>query len=606
MATDLAKPSTPINPKLEPRVDPATNRMVVGRFSVAQTSLLTALLYGFKHHTNWREREYYFWRCADEMWNTRPELALPMFERNPWSEKTIRYAIRNKYLAVGGAANSAKSHTMAGYGIIKWLSDPANTLVLITSTTLIEARKRIWGSVIKLMSVIEDIAPCKIRDSIGSIAYVNAKGRLFDTAGISLIAAEKAQTREATGKFIGIKAGTVLVIADELSELSPAIIEACMTNLSKNPKLEVKAMSNPSSRFDAFGDWATPKGGWDKVNVMADEEWETSRGGTFIRLDGEKSPNILAGRTIYPYLPTQEQLDEDRAVIGVDSRGYMRMVRAIFFDSDDEEVIYTEGDIAKNRGTSAANWMTRPTLVAGLDPGFTNGGDRCVLHVGHIGYETDGRLTFEFGKHHLLFDDASDKATPRTYQIVTQLKELCTRLGIPPENLAIDATGAGAPFCDVVAGEWSPKFTRVSFGGAPTDMRVSDVHARTADELYANMVSELWYVGKELLRTQQIRGIRPELANEITKRSFSLVKSGSLRIQIESKKAFKLRIGRSPDIADAGFLALHVARVRFGLSSIALPELTADGQLRRIPKPRRSIGDLREALHNDDAYLPDN
>lgn len=586
-------------------MDPASQKMIVGRFSVSQTSLLTALLFGFKHHTSWREREYYFWRCADEMWNVRPELALPMFERNPWSEKTIRYAIKEKYLAVGGAANSAKSHTMAGYGIIKWLSDPGNTLVLITSTTLIEARKRIWGSIIKLMSVIEDIAPCKIRDSIGSIAYVNAKGRLFDTAGISLIAAEKAQTREATGKFIGIKAGTVVVIADELSELSPAIIEACMTNLSKNPKLEVKAMSNPSSRFDAFGDWATPMGGWTSVNVMADEEWRTSRGGLFIRLDGEKSPNILAGKVLYPYLPTQEQLDEDRAVIGVESRGYMRMVRAIFFDSDDDEVIYTEGDIVKNRGTAVGEWMGRPGLVAGLDPGFTNGGDRCVLHIGHIGYEVDGRMTFQFGKHYLLFDDASDKATPRSYQIVTQVRAICTRLGIPPENLAVDATGAGAPFCDVLAGEWSAKFMRVTFGGVPTDMRVSDVHAKKANELYVNMVSELWYVGKELLRTQQIRGITSELANEITKRSFSLVKSGNLRIQIESKASFKLRIGRSPDIADAGFLALHVARARFGLSSLALPELTADGQLRRMPKPRRTIKDLGDAMYNEDGYLPD-
>ena len=38
-------------------------------------------------------------------------------------------------------------------------------------------------------------------------------------------------------------------------------------------------------------------------------------------------------------------------------------------------------------------------------------------------------------------------------------------------------------------------------------------------------------------------------------------------VQIESKKEMKLRTKKSPDISDAGFLALHLARVRHGVSS---------------------------------------
>jgi len=563
-----------------------------------QTSLLTALLMGFRYHTRWQDKEFYFWRIADELWNTRPDLNKPMFERNPWSEYLVREAIKNKYLAIGGAANSAKSHTMAGYAIIKWMCDPANTLVMITSTTLTEARKRIWGSVIKLMSVIEDIAPCKIRDSIGSIAYVNNNGTLFDSAGLSLIAGEKSRTREAVGKFIGIKAPTVIVIGDELSELSPAIIEACMSNLSKNDRLEVKAMSNPNSRFDAFGDWATPKDGWDSVNVLGDYEWKTSRGGKYIRLNGEKSPNILAGKVLYSYLPKAEQLEEDRAVMGPESRGYMRMVKAVFFDSDDDEVIYTPQEIVNGGGTAKAVWSGRPELVAGLDPGFTNGGDRTVLHVGHVGYETSGSFTFELGRHFLLFDDASDKSTPRTYQIVQQVKKLCDKLGIAPANLAVDSTGAGAPFCDVLAGEWSNKFLRVSFGGKPTDKRVSEMHQKCGDELFTNRASELWYVGKELLRTKQLKGISTEFAGEIVGRGYEMRKHGSLKVQIESKEEYKKRLGKSPDIADAGFLALDAARTRFGLTSMAPPETDDDG-IPKMRRPRRSIKQLSDALQSD-------
>jgi len=581
--------------------------MIVGDYEIPVSPALTAHLTGFRHHEDWKAKEYYFWKIADLLWN-RPEFEKPMFERNPWSEYTVREALKEKYLAIGGAANSAKSHTMAGFAIISWLADPSNTLVLITSTTLTEARKRIWGSVIRLMTVIEDIAPCKIRDSIGSIAYKNEGGTLFDTAGLSLIAGDKSKARQASAKFIGIKAPKIIVIADELSELSPSIIESCMANLSKNENLQVKAMSNPNSMFDAFGDWATPKGGWDSVNVLQDDEWRTSRGGKYIRLDGERSPNVLAGKVLYPYLPTIEQLEEDRAVLGPESRGYMRMVRAIFFDSDDEEVVFSEQEIANSGSTNKVRaWNGPPNRVAGLDPGFTNGGDRCVLYTGLVGYDADtNAMVFELENYHLLFDDANDKTTSRSLQIAKQVKTLCTKLKVPPENLAVDATGAGEPFCDVVAGEWSNRFIRVQFGGKATDKRVSDVHRRTGTELYANRVSELWYVGKELNRTRQLKGVTPEFANEIVKRTFELTKAlNNLRVRIESKDSFKQRIGRSPDLADAGFLALDAARTRYGLTAIE-PIDYKDNDIRlNMPRPHRKISHYADALESDMDSLPE-
>ena len=151
---------------LEPRIDKATNKMDVGGLIIPITNTLTALLYGFANHPKPIAREYYFWRVADELWN-RDDLPEHMFIKHPWAEKIIHECINEKYLAIGGAASSGKSHTLAGYGIIKWLARPRDTLVLMTSTTLREARKRVWGSVISLLSVI-DGAPINIRDSIGS------------------------------------------------------------------------------------------------------------------------------------------------------------------------------------------------------------------------------------------------------------------------------------------------------------------------------------------------------------------------------------------------------------------------------------------------------
>jgi hypothetical protein len=578
---------------LEPRIDPTTKKMDVGGFLIPPTNLITALLFGFAKHTSPKAKEYYFWRCCDELWND-PDMPEPMMVRHPWAEEMIRAAINNKYLAVGGSASSGKSHTFAAWGIINWLSQPQDTLVMMTSTTLREARRRIWGSVISLLTVIQE-APCKIRDSIGSVAYVNENGDLIERAGLMLIAAEKSKTREAVGKFIGIKQKRVIVIADELSELSEAILHAGLTNLSKNPSFQMIGMSNPNSRFDAFGIWAEPKKGWDSVDTNTADNWATKWNGHYLRLDGERSPNILAGRTIYPWLPTEEKLDEDRALLGQESRGYMRMVRAVFFDSDETQGIYSEAELTASGAMRKVEWAANPILVAGLDPAFTNGGDRTILYTAKVGYNKGGHYVFELDEAIHLNDDATNKAVPRTYQIVRQIKEHCQRRNILPENLAVDATGAGAPFCDVLAGEWSPSIFRVSFGGKPSDKRVSANSKLTGEELYTNRVSELWFVGKELMRTKQLFGISADLAQEICSRNYDLIKGGSLKVKIESKPEFKSRFGKSPDLADAAFLALDCARQRLGLVAMEPPNDVTDAGFRR----QVTIRSLSNALSSD-------
>jgi len=584
---------------LEPRIDPKTKRMDVGGFKIPPTSLLTALLYGFANHEVVAAKEYYFWRICDELWNN-DELPEKLMVRHPWATLMIRAALENKYLAVGGSASSGKSHTMAAWGIVNWLCQPQDTLVLMTSTTLREARKRIWGSVMSLLSVIDD-APIKIRDSIGNAAYINEKGTLIERAGLSLISAEKSKTKEAVGKFIGIKQKRVILIGDELSELSEAILNAGLTNLSKNPSFQMIGMSNPNSRFDAFGIWSTPKDGWDSVDTNLDDEWDTKWQGKYLRLDGEKSPNILAGETVYPWLPTEEKLDEDKALLGVESRGYMRMVRAVFFDSDETTGIYTENEITSSGAMKKVEWQGTPVNLCGIDPAFTNGGDRTILYTAKCGYDTSGQYVIEFGEALHLNDDATNKAVPRTYQIVQQIKDKCLKLKILPENVSVDATGAGAPFCDVLAGEWSNKFMRISFGGKASDKRVSANSPKVGLDLYVNRVSELWFVGKELMRTKQVFGINSDLAQEITERNYDMVKSGSLRMKIESKPEFKARFGRSPDLADAAFLALDCARQRLGLVAVDPPETTNT----TMPYRRTTIKTLSNALQNAESTLID-
>jgi hypothetical protein len=582
---------------LEPRVNPTTKNMDVGGLAIKTTSLITALLYGFAHHPKVIAREYYFWRICDELWN-REDLPEPMMVRHPWAEQMIRAALKDKYLAIGGSASSGKSHTMAAWGIIQWLCQPRDTLVLMTSTTLREARKRVWGSVMSLLSVIEG-APIKIRDSIGNAAYVDENGTLIERAGLSLIAAERSKTRDAIGKIIGIKQKRVIMIGDELSELSESILQAGLTNLSKNPFFQMIGMSNPNSRFDAFGVWSEPKKGWESIDTQTADEWKTKWGGKYIRLDGERSPNIVLGEVKYPWLPTAEKLEEDRLLLGAESRGYMRMVRAIFFDSDETTGIYSEAEMAKSGALGDVDWAEKPTVVAGVDPAFTNGGDRTILYTAEVGYARNGQYVCKLGEAIHLNDDASNKAVPRTYQIVHQIIDHCKRRNISANNVALDSTGAGAPFCDVLAGEWESSFMRVTFGGKASDKRVSMNSQLTGSELYTNRVSELWFVGKELMRTRQIYGVSSDLAQEMCARNYDMVKTGSLKVKIESKIEFKSRFGRSPDLADAAFLALDCARQRMGLVAIDPPKDDKDAGY----KKQVTIKSLSNALNNPNTTL---
>lgn len=594
------KPAIVQTSVLEPRIDATNKTMDVGGYVIPVTSIFTALLWGYANHPSAKAKEYYFWRCADLLWN-HDGLPEKMFERNPWSELIIRECILNRFLAVGGAASSTKSHTLAGYGILSWMAQPAHTAVLMTSTSLGMARKRIWGSVIDLLTAVEEPLPLAIRDSIGEASYVDSKGKIHSNRGLSLIAAERSRTREAVGKIIGTKAKRLILIGDELGELSPALTTGALSNLTKNPLFEYKGLSNPASRFDAFGEWACPKDGWESVNVETDDEWETKFGGKYIRLDGERSPNILAGRELYPYMMTEEKLAEDKARLGEKSRAYYRMVRAVFFDSDETEGIYGESELINSGAMGKVEFPGACVRIAGVDPAFTNGGDRTVLWFASIGYDTDGQYVLRFDECLFLNDDATNKAVPRSYQIVRSIIAECQKRGVSADNVAVDASGAGGPFCDILAGEWSNQFLRVQFGGKASERRVSSNSRLTGEELYTNRVSELWFVGKEFLRTKQLSGISGDLAKEMCARRFDMVKGNGLRMRVETKIDLKARMGFSPDLADGAFITLDLARQRHGLVAVdktaedrtGLPKWFTRGQ----PKTIKDLDVVSRSTH---------
>lgn len=589
-------------------------RQLLGNNFPEGTNNLTIWLACFEVEKNPNIKSELFWAVAETLWNG-PEHLEPLFDRHEWSERMILEACRNRFLSVGGSGSSGKSHVFAGWGIVNWLCAPDRTMVLMTSTTVREARKRIWGSVVRLLLPLRGV-PIKLRDSVASANYVNEDGKIIETAGLALVAAERSRTREATAKIIGIKAKRIFLIADELGSIAESLIKEAVSNLTHNPQTQIIGLSNPASTYNAFGVWSEPRGGWGKVDLNNDMEWETRYKGKYIRFNALDSPNLaLPEEEQYVYLPTKERIDDAIFNLGERSSLFRQMWLAVFHDADGTDGVYTETEIRMSGGTNDAPLVTVEANIAGFDPGFTNGGDQSILRFAAIGYDAAGNFVLRYGDRVKIREDMTDKSVPRTYQIARAIKKECERRGVEPANFAVDSTGAGAPLADVIAQEFGDEILRVQFGGKASDRRVSVSNPKTGYELYANRASEIWFVGKELLRTRQLRNIPAEMAVEMTSRSY-LIKgqSAGARLAVEPKDSYRGRVGHSPDEADAGFVALELARARHGLVAVEpLPEPSADesgGAGGRMSGPgwRRTgtkMRDLDMVTANPMAHLPD-
>jgi hypothetical protein len=93
-----------------------------------------------------------------------------------------------------------------------------------------------------------------------------------------------------------------------------------------------------------------------------------------------------------------------------------------------------------------------------------------------------------------------------------------------------------------------------------------------------------------------------DLAKEMCNRQYEMVKSGTLRVKIESKAELKKRVGRSPDLADAAFIALDLARNRHGLVAVDPPKNTDAEAFGRSARTMRDLDIVSRSKHSQMIY----
>lgn len=509
--------------------------------------------------------------CVELLWRTDANgkpLKNPKVEWNEWVDKMLEEACGHQFLSVAGCSSSCKSFSGAIYGICTFLSWPSETSVLITSTSIQGAKKRIWKAVIELWNALPDRVKkdYKIRSSLNMIQHVPPDGSIpSDSASINLIAAEPKQEAGAMGKLIGIKGKQVLLIADELCELSPAVL-AATTNLMSNSSFQMIAMSNPKDYEDPFGKMSEPVDGWNSIDESS-FEWETKYGKA-IRFDVLQSPNYLSKKKVYPYMLSYQAIEKERKKHGENSPMFYRFFRGFWPIQGVENVLYSEVDFNAYMKAGPVEWgKDAPIKVAGLDPAWSSKGDRSIFMWALLGRNKDGLMCLQYVNHTALVENASDKTTPFTIQTRLQVEELLKREGIHPSNFAFDNTG-GIAYGDMLVQSIGRDVVRVNFAGKASERPVSSTDRTPASKKYVNRVSELWGVGIEFLRGGQLANIPDDLKAEMKSRRYETVKGGDgERMLMESKSEMRNRTGKSPDIADCLFIILDLCRTRHNFYS---------------------------------------
>lgn len=497
---------------------------------------------------------------------------------NPYAKRMLEGARKHKFLGVSGHASSGKSQFLAIWVISKFLIDPANTKALVTSTSLQDSRGRVWGVIEKYWEearvFLEQWGPLpgKLVSSSGKIVGT-LTGKADDLVGIALVAGGKGNDGEASTK-IGFKAsGSLILAADELPLLTHKLYDSA-TNLLANKGFQMIGTGNLTSIFDPFGLFVEPEGGWDSV-TEDDYEWKTKVGGYCIRFDGEQSPNVKAKQMIYPGILDTQELSEIKERYGLRSPGYYRMIKSFPCPTGNIDSIYTEPELNHNMvAKSGSPWLDRPIPLAFLDPSFSQGGDRAAAAFGLLGYvqhpvtRQQVQVLEKTATLDLMKDvNARHPDKDRNEQLAELFIKECDKREVAVHDRGADITGGGDPFSTILTMKMGAGMTGVSFAGAASDMRISATDKRTGKDRFANRVSELWFIGKEFISSEQIKGLDPTTMLEMCARTYKEIGS---RVLVEKKLDMKKRTnGRSPDFADAWVGLIEVARRRYGFTPSA-------------------------------------
>ncbi len=503
--------------------------------------------------------EFHFRRAWAIMW--------PEFEWNEWMDLLVWGWCNYRIICVIGHTRASKSFGTAYISLLDYIAHPFATSTTFTTTKFDALKTRMWSD------LGHAIDHCRVREQLLQVfKYTSTSNEMkFCRRNAAETGAEKfaiqgvaTDSADSTaGKIRGQHTDRRRIVGDEADDIGDAIYMA-IDNAMSAPDFKTALLSQPTERLNEFGKRCAPRAGWSSIHDT-DLFWETTQpGGICLHFDGLQSPNIKAGRTVFPYLITQQYIDDQRTMHGAESIEWWMWVRG--FPPPDGTVakIWPFGTIEKAMASCVFDFP--PTPFATLDPAFDF--DDCVLIIGAYGKLRDGcpcalakksiKIKIAEGRDRLL----------KEQQIADEVMRICKEEKVDPEDFIQDATGNAQGVLALLRTKWSPKVQGCYFGGEATERPLRFNDPKKACDLVRYFVTELWCRASYLAADGMLCGLGKldkKTVDDLSTRKYTLRQHGEAKkMQAETKEELKKRLGRSPDYGDT-FCLIGELMMRRGL-----------------------------------------
>lgn len=491
-------------------------------------------------------------------------LQLP-FEWHDFSTRAIDAYSNNRETAICGGGGTTKSTSAGLYAFEFWACAVECSGVLIASTSIDAAIRRIWKNVSTFYS-----HAARVTRGLGeSVMLGNPKPHIRSTQkdkfhGIYVIPVAQGDQQKAIDAIKGFHPKRLLIIGDETDAISQAIVDVCANLQIGAEEFQAIWLGNLPSSFNPLGKLMEPAPG-KLVSEECGTEWTSSSGVKCLRFDGEDSPNIRDGNK-WTGLIRQSDIDIIVNKWGRNSLHFWTMVKGLPAPEGVENTVLSESILARFHCADSVIWQRDVITSVLLDPAF--GGDRCAIRKIQRGNDKDGKMRVLFHPPINIPLNVADKNTPLEFQIALYAQTFCKSNNVPPQEFIIDGTGTGRGAAAVIQREWSPLINVCEFGGSPSEMVVSDEDPRPAKEIYDRRVTELYFSFREFVQADLIRGLDNETARELCQREFQIKNK---KISVQTKAELKAEGRASPDYADNAILGTELLRLKGINASIQTP-----------------------------------
>lgn len=494
--------------------------------------------------------------------------------RPPQVQDIFRVCRDHDAVSVFGASSCSKTYSIGIFLICDLLYDPEYTNIIVASVGESHLKGNLFSGLINAVEngIINVGLECRI-----SSMEITLKGSTKKDVGIFGKTFPQDDTKS-TGRLRGIKPvkrigkphpkfgkmGRVRVLLDEASSIPEGVymdFGSAMASNNGEGRVKFFVSFNPTIIEHWTTEISKPVGGIEVIDEDNDVEWESERGWHVYRLDGMRSPNVIARKNVCEGMMSYDAMKR-KIASGEGSMDYMVYGRGMWMRRGHFSNVIPMDFLTRNRGELV--FPEGSENVASVDIAFSV--DKTIFTLGRWGL-ANGYVKID-GSKEMFLDKGQviekwclqidqqfeiDIPTSDSIKLGNEVMKLAKDLKVKPEWVVLDKTGIGKGVFDLLNTHYGPVFG-INWQNKAGDVKIFAEDQQTPHDQYANIGTEMWFTLRSWLEYGIVKIGMAVPANplftELTTRRY---KPKAARVIVESKLDYKGRASgnNSPDRADS-------------------------------------------------------